>query len=110
MRVKKQVAKWAKAGDPNIQHYHLLLNAEVAVLEKRFAKADALYKQAISRAARIGHLHHAALFHERFAEYRLEVLGDKDDGKYHMEQAIRYYTEWGAVGKAEKLKKDVKKM
>mmetsp|Transcript_33391 Transcript_33391/g.80821 ORF Transcript_33391/g.80821 Transcript_33391/m.80821 type:complete len:396 (-) Transcript_33391:208-1395(-) len=110
MKVKKQVAKWAKAGDPNIQHYHLLLNAEVAVLDKRFAKADALYKQAISYAARIGHIHHAALFHERFAEYRLEVRGDKDDGKYHMEQAIRYYTEWGAVGKAEQLKKDVNKL
>ncbi|CAJ1958968.1 unnamed protein product [Cylindrotheca closterium] len=110
MKVRKQIAKWAKTGDPNIQHYHLLLNAEVAVLEKRFTKADALYKQAICRAARIGHIHHAALFHERFAEYRLEVRGDKDDGKYHMEQAVRYYTEWGAVGKAEELKKVVKNL
>lgn len=105
MKVKKQVAKWAKAGDPNIQHYELLLNAEEAVLDKKFARADALYKKAISNAARIGHIHHAALFHERYAEYRLEIRGDRDDCKYHMDQAIRYYTEWGAVGKAEQLLK-----
>jgi len=110
IKVKKQVSKWSKAGDPNVKHYDLMLNAELAVLDKKYDKADEMYKQAISHAVRNDHLHHAALFHERFAEYRLQVHDDRDDGQYHMDQAIRYYTEWGAIGKAAKLKKDFEKM
>ena len=87
-----------------------MLQAEYAALSKKYEKADDLYKQAISHAVRNDHLHHAALFHERFAEYRLELRNDRKDGKYHLEKAIRYYTEWGAVGKAEHLKADLAKI
>jgi hypothetical protein len=56
--------------------------------------------------ARTGHLHHAALSNERYADYRL-LRSDIDDAKYHMSEAIRYYREWGAVGKAEQLRKEI---
>jgi len=102
-KIKKLVAKWAKKGDPNVKHYHRMLDAELAALNKNYEMADQLYKDAIALAARTGHLHHTALFNERFAEYRLEVHGDHDDSRYHLQQAIKFYTEWGAVGKAEEL-------
>jgi len=65
--------------------------------------ADEFYKEAISLAARTGCLHHAALFNERFAEYQLEVYRDEENSKFYMKQAIKYYTEWGADGKAKEL-------
>ena len=104
LKIKKLVGKWAKAGDPNVQHYDRMLCAEEAVLKKKYAMADQLYKEAIVLAARGGDLHHAALFNERFGEYRLEVHSDMGDHKFYTEQAIEYYTDWGAVGKAEDLR------
>jgi len=103
-KIKKLVGKWAKAGDPNVQHYYRMLCAEDAVLKKKYVMADQLYKEAIALAARGGHLHHAALFNERFGEYQLEVHSDMENHKFYIQQAIRYYTEWGAVGKAEDLR------
>merc|ERR1712113_387738 len=104
LKIKKLVGKWAKAGDPNVQHYDRMLRAEEAALKKQNSKSEQLYKEAISLAARGGQLHHTALFNERYAEYRKEVSGNMDDSKFYIEQAIMYYTEWGAVGKAENLK------
>ena len=67
-----------------------MLGVKQAALEKKFEKAEGLCKEALVYAARTGHLHHAALFNERFAAYYLEVHGNLDDYKYHMIEAIRY--------------------
>lgn len=104
-KIRKKVASWVAAGNPNVSHYHLLLSAEQAVLDQKYKMATSLYKQAIVSAARGGHLHHAAFFNERFADYRLEIHGDTEDGKHYTREAIRYYKAWGAVGKAKELKK-----
>ena len=104
IKIMKEIAKWAEKGNPNVKDYDLFLHAEEAVLNKKYESAESLYKQAIVHTCRIGHLGHAALYNERFAEYRLEVRKDVDDAKYHMGEAIRYYTEWGAVGKANQLR------
>lgn len=106
-RIQKMVSKWAKAQNPNVQHYDLMLRAEQAALSKRYNQADGLYKEAIISAGRTGHLQRVALFHERYAEYRLKEQSDADDAKYHLSEAIRYYSEWGALGKAEVLKKEM---
>lgn len=106
-RLRKMVSKFAKAGNPNVVHYDLMLRAEQAALDRRHCKADVLYKEAIVHAARTGCLHHAALFNERYADYRLHDHDDVDDAKYLMAEAARFYTEWGAVGKAEELEKEV---
>lgn len=39
----------------------MILNAEQAVLDNHYNKADELYKEAIVYTGRTGHLHHAAL-------------------------------------------------
>merc|ERR1712008_333214 len=96
-------------GRSNVRHYNRMLDAELAALNRKYNMADQFYKDAIGLAARTGHLHHAALFNERFAEYRLEVHRDENDNRYHLEQAIKYYTEWGAIGKAKHLSKNLPK-
>ena len=108
-KILKQVAKWANAGNPNVRHYHLMLRAEQAALERKSTIAEELYREAIVNAARTGHLHHAALFNERFSEYYHE-RGDGHDAKYYLGEAVRYYNEWGAVGKAEELQEDLSRM
>ncbi|CAJ1961239.1 unnamed protein product [Cylindrotheca closterium] len=106
IKIRKEVAKWAEKGNPNAKDYNLFLTAEEAALHKKYQKADALYKQAIVHVCRIGHLFHAALYNERYAKYRLDVHGDDDDCKYHMGESIRYYAEWGALGKADQLRQE----
>lgn len=103
--LRKMVSKFAKSGNPNVQHCDLMLRAEQAALDRKYAKADELYKEAIIHAARTGSIHHAALFNERYADYRLQEHDDVDDAKYLMAEAARYYAEWGAIGKAEELEK-----
>ncbi|KAL3915820.1 MAG: hypothetical protein SGILL_005466, partial [Bacillariaceae sp.] len=99
-KIRAKIASWVKAGDPNVVTYNLFLNAEHAALLKKFDKADKYYKQAIVGAGRTGAIHHAALFNERYAEYRFTVHSDAEGRKHCTEEAIRYYTEWGAIGKA----------
>ena len=41
------VSKFAKSGNPNVQHCDLMLRAEQAALDRKYAKADELYKEAI---------------------------------------------------------------
>ena len=109
-RILKLISKWYKAGNPNVTHYDLMLRAEQAALDGKHGEADDLYKEAIVSAARPGHLQHAALFNERYADYRLTERGDVDDAKYHLSEAARYYSDWGAVGKAEQLKEELAKL
>lgn len=59
--IRKQVKKWNRASNPNCCR---LLDAEQAASEGKHDKADGLYKEAIKFSARVGHLHHAALFSE----------------------------------------------
>jgi cytidine deaminase len=104
-KITKTIEKWVKSGNPNVKHYHLLLSAEQAALSKNYTRAEENYKKAIVLAARTGHMHHAALCNERYADFLLQELSDEEEAKYRMEEAIRFYEAWGAVGKVEMLKK-----
>jgi tetratricopeptide (TPR) repeat protein len=107
IRVRSTIAKWVQNGNPNVKHYHSLLNAEQAALDREYHEAEALYKEAIILAARPGYLHDAALFNERYADF-LRKEGHhfalaEDEIVYRIEEAIRYYKEWGAKAKVEML-------
>ena len=112
-RILKTFDQWIKRGNPNVQHYHCLLAAEHAALEGRHEKAEVLYKDAIILAARPGHIHDAALFNERFADYllvRKASIGNdsvrfKEEAQYRLGEAIRYYNEWGATVKVQMLER-----
>eukprot|EP00957_Ditylum_brightwellii_P033043 2505152-Ditylum_brightwellii.AAC.1 len=49
-------------------------------------------------SAQGGYVHNAALAQERFADYLLNINGDYQEAKYHLEGAIQHYTNWGALG------------
>ena len=66
------------------------------------------YEEAIKIAARTGHLHHAALFNERFADFLEYDLSDKEESLYRLKESIRWYEEWGAKRKVEMLKEALK--
>ena len=107
IKISRKMSKWAKTGSPQSNLYDMVLRAELAVVEKKFDKADHLFKASLVYAAKTGHLHHAALCNERYADYRLNVKQDADDAKYYLGEAAKYYSEWGAMGKAAKLKRDI---
>jgi len=55
-------------------------------------------------AARTGHLSHAALCNERYSDFLLNELHDAQEAKYRMDEAIRFYEDWGAYAKVDGLK------
>lgn len=107
-RVHRKIGEWLKKGCPNVVHYHALLDAEEAALNKNYKKAESLYQKAIVLAARPGYLHDAALFNERYADFLsqegsyFKMTGD--DAQFRLREAVRYYDEWGATSKAEMLR------
>eukprot|EP00980_Cylindrotheca_fusiformis_P016427 scaffold4897_cov129-Cylindrotheca_fusiformis.AAC.4 len=104
-KLAKRIEGWVRSGNPNVGHYHMALLAEQAALNKKYNLAEKNYKNAIVLAARSGHMHHAALINERYAEFLREELLDEQESKYRVGEAIRFYEEWGAFGKVESLKK-----
>eukprot|EP00957_Ditylum_brightwellii_P212386 15367210-Ditylum_brightwellii.AAC.2 len=87
--------------------YNLLLNAENAAVESKKNQQEhaiKLYKSAIITSARGGYAMDAGLAHERFADFLLNKIGDTQEAKYHIEEAIRCYNGWGAMGKVNHLR------
>mmetsp|Transcript_11394 Transcript_11394/g.27485 ORF Transcript_11394/g.27485 Transcript_11394/m.27485 type:complete len:139 (-) Transcript_11394:916-1332(-) len=105
-KIRKQIHKWKEAGIPNVVYYCIFLDADDAALRGKHDEADGYYKEAIQFVARSGYLHHAALFNEMYSDYLFRERNDKDEANYLREEAIRYYEDWGAHGKVDKLLKE----
>ena len=103
-RVRKKIAGWVRNGNPNVKHYECFLEAEHTALKGKRSAAKVKYEEAIRKAARTGHLHHAALFNERFADFLQCDLSDEEESSFRLKEAIRWYKEWGAKRKVEMLK------
>jgi hypothetical protein len=103
-RVHKTITSWAKKGNPNLQHYQLLLNAESDVLDGDLDGAEIWYKSSIVAATRQGSIHESALASERYGEFLLNKRKDPDEARHKFGNAIRYYSEWGASRKAHLLR------
>lgn len=103
-KIRNLIGKWKQAGNPNVVYYSMFLDAENAALEGKHDKAEEHYKEAIKFVARSGFLHHAALFNELYSDYLQMQQGDFDEARYRLREAIQYYSDWGAVGKVERLK------
>ena len=102
-KIRKVLRKWNKVGNPNVAYYCIFLDAEHAALKGQYEEAENQYLKAIQFAARSGFLHHAALFNELYSDFLFRQRGDREEAKYRLEQAIRYYEDWGAFGKVELL-------
>ncbi|KAL3938634.1 MAG: hypothetical protein SGBAC_006491 [Bacillariaceae sp.] len=103
-KIRKTIKKWRKAGNPNVIHYDLLLDAEHAALSKAYHKAEKLYLEAIELASRMGYLHHAGLFNERYSDFLHHERKDKEKAAHFLNEAIRFYEQWGAIKKVRMLR------
>ncbi|CAB9520925.1 Transcriptional regulator [Seminavis robusta] len=93
-----QMNLWAKKGNPNIQHYVLLINAAAADVEGKNDAAEFGFKDAIVSAGRRGLANDQALANELLAEFYLRQ-SSPSDADYHFGQAFKLYNRWGAHSK-----------
>ena len=103
---KKSLASikdWAEKGNPNVKHCESLLEAELAALNGRKHVAKKHYEVAAILAGRGGFVRDAALANERYGEFLLEDMCDREDAAFRFQEAIKLYLEWEARAKAELL-------
>lgn len=103
-KVHKTIKSWVRKGNPNVNHYDLLMDAEYAALKGRLDAADRYYRDAIVSATRRGHIHESAFATERYGEYLLNEGDDSEEAKHQIAKAARRYDEWGARRKATLLR------
>ena len=100
-RILREIIKWVESENRNVGHYRCFLDAESAVLRKKFIEAENCYKESIVLAARPGYIHGAALFNERYADFNQnsghKLDGAADEAQYRLQEAIRCYKKSGAL-------------
>eukprot|EP00526_Cylindrotheca_closterium_P003990 CAMPEP_0113610910 /NCGR_PEP_ID=MMETSP0017_2-20120614/5277_1 /TAXON_ID=2856 /ORGANISM="Cylindrotheca closterium" /LENGTH=1151 /DNA_ID=CAMNT_0000519827 /DNA_START=806 /DNA_END=4261 /DNA_ORIENTATION=- /assembly_acc=CAM_ASM_000147 len=102
-KLRNKIDKWEKGGNPNLKYYALHLNAEQAVVDKKFDDADRLYKDAIESVTALKHLHHAGFICERYADFLERDRGMLDESKKWVKESIEYFKEWGGEGRVKML-------
>lgn len=103
-KILNTIKKWVERGNPNVQHHEALLEAEWAILQGM--KTHVIRKQydiAVIMASRLGFISDAALANERYGDFLLVEVGDREEAMYRLKEAIKLYEEWGASAKANKL-------
>lgn len=109
VKIRNTIKQWIKDGNPNVEHYDLLMDAEhFSWNPQGYDMAADYYRRAIGSASRLGHLHHSALCNERYADFLLSTQSDETDALYRLSESIRFYEEWGAVGKANELRRQMR--
>mmetsp|Transcript_28908 Transcript_28908/g.68879 ORF Transcript_28908/g.68879 Transcript_28908/m.68879 type:complete len:719 (+) Transcript_28908:357-2513(+) len=99
----KLIRGWVKKENVNLEHSLLILDAELAVLErKRSAYIEDRYKSAIQTAKVNGFLQDQALSNELASLY-FAGQGDVTRRGSYMKHAIDCYSEWGALAKVDQL-------
>lgn len=105
--VKALAAKmktWVQEGAINGQHQAMLLQAEEAAMLGKNDQASKYYRNSIVLASRGGLIHDAGLAHERFGNFLLNVLGDKEGATFELNEAIQCFLEWGATRTVERIR------
>lgn len=102
-KIRKRLGKLVQYGNTTVHYYHMFLTAEQLSLEKRVREAQMKYEQAIMVVGRLGHLHHLGLLNERYSDFLSRDLSLEKESRFHLEKAIGYYMEWGAVHKVQAL-------
>lgn len=107
-KVHKVIKSWVRKGNPNVQHYDLLMDAESAVLGRKLDAAKRYYLAAIASATRQGFIHESAFACERYGEFLLNEGSDPEEAGHQLGIAMQRYEEWGAVRKASMLREKYK--
>ena len=103
-KIHSTIKSWVRKGNPNVMHYDRLFDAEKAALGGKSKEAEKHYQSAVTIAARGGFVHDAALANERYGEFLLRDMSDQQEAAFRFEQAIKFYSEWGALKKVELLR------
>ena len=101
-QVHRRVKSWIEKGNPNLGHIDTLLEAEHAALRGKKFVARQKYELAILLSARGGLLLDTGFAAERFGEFYLEH-GETEEAIFRLKQAMKYFREVGADGKARHL-------
>lgn len=92
----KHIQSMADQGNPNVQSFHKLLQAEMESLKRNsYEKTIKLYKDAITLAGRMGIYQEQALANERLADY-YKIHGMESDAKYHLQESCKLFQSWGS--------------
>ena len=89
-----------KEGNPNVEHYHVLLKAEHAASIHNHDEAKQLYEASIKAAKDYGDIHELGLSLELYGDY-YSSLGLTADARLCYKNAYMYYTQWGACTSTE---------
>lgn len=103
-RLRKWIADWAKQGNPNLQHWNALLDAEFAAMHGRENLAIQNFRRSVDLAIEGGYIHDAAVANERWGTYALEVLGQEKEAELRLKTAVALCIRWGALAKVQRLK------
>eukprot|EP00591_Stephanopyxis_turris_P002962 CAMPEP_0195530762 /NCGR_PEP_ID=MMETSP0794_2-20130614/33814_1 /TAXON_ID=515487 /ORGANISM="Stephanopyxis turris, Strain CCMP 815" /LENGTH=201 /DNA_ID=CAMNT_0040662341 /DNA_START=222 /DNA_END=827 /DNA_ORIENTATION=- len=99
-----KMKNWAEEGACACQHKLALLNAELAFSTERYDEAKLGYDTAIVMAGESGFIQDQALACERAAVFHLDHFGESLANHYS-DQAHNYYLEWGALNKADQIRR-----
>ena len=100
--IHRRLKNWIEKGNPNVAHLDAFMDAQFATLAGKKFAAIKSFQVSIVIAARGGLLFDAALFSECFGQYLLEI-GDDDEAAFRLREAIKYYSEFGALRKTNQL-------
>ncbi|CAJ1940791.1 unnamed protein product [Cylindrotheca closterium] len=108
LRLRRMIKRWVVAiENPEFNYFKTILDAEQFAMEKKHEKAERHYDEAIKSATSRGHLHHAGLFRERYAEYLLREPANRGRCNEQLKEAIAFYKQWGADGKVKTLESNL---
>ena len=94
---RSRIKGWVREKNPNVQHYILLVDAELLASKKKMS-AVKKFEEGILLAARAGYQNDAALGNERLGAF-FKSMGQEEDARYRFDQASKYYENWGAHAK-----------
>ena len=103
-RELKMIKAWAKKGNPNTVHCERILDAENAALQGRENDAKKLFQEGIVMATKSGFVQDAALASERFGDFLLDDLMDREGAMFRYKESIRFWSDWGASRKVRMLR------
>ncbi|WP_434046030.1 MULTISPECIES: sensor histidine kinase [Sorangium] len=100
--LRRALQGWERGCAENFRSRRLLVDAEIARVERRFETAAALYDEAIEAATRAGFLHGAAFGNELAGRF-YHGLGRARIAAMYLRAARQGFDRWGATEKARAL-------
>jgi tetratricopeptide (TPR) repeat protein len=107
--IKQRMRKmkyWARHSPYNFLGIQFLLEAELSALKGDKDAAFSKYVCAISMSKEVGALQRVALSNERLGKHLLG-LGQRADARRYLDDALKYYEEYGAVAKVDHLRREI---